>query len=172
MVRHYTEKELKEALSRLTVVTDTRERKCDHVLSFLDRHQIPHVSRKLDCGDYSAMLGQYTLEYHVAVERKASLDELCGNFTAERERFEREFLRAKAAGVKMFLLIENASWTDVFSHNYASRLEPKALAASLLAWQAKYNVTLLFAQPQESGRLIYGILYYWLRETLLKGGGI
>ena len=100
------------------------------------------------------------------IERKANLDEIAGNFTVGRERFEREFIRAKANGIKVFLLIENASWEDVFSHNYQSRLNPKSLYGSLLSWQARYNVTVQFCRPAETGRILYGILYYWLKNKL------
>ena len=84
----------------------------------------------------------------------------------DRRRFESEFLRAKANGIKVFLVIENSSWTDIWSHNYRSRLSPKALAGSLMSWQVKYNLTILFCRPQETGRLIYGTLYYWLKNRL------
>ena len=40
--------------------------------------------------------------------------------------FEDEFTRAKAEGLKVFLLIENASWSDILLHNHRSKLAPKA----------------------------------------------
>lgn len=138
---------------------------------WFDKKKIPYKTRKLDTGDYSAMLGDFTLEREVVIERKHNLDEICGNFTVERERFEREMLRAKAYNTKVFLIIENASWSDIFLGNYRSKLEPKSLVGSLFSWQAKYNLTIIFCKPEETGRLIHGLIYYYARELLLYGNG-
>ena len=166
MIRKWTEAELKNALSDLTIICDTREQDT-HCEEWFKKHGVKCKVRKLDTGDYSAMLGDLSLEETVAVERKHNLDEICGNFTAERERFEREFLRAKAYGIKMYLIIENASWTDVFLGNYRSRLPSKSLVASLLSWQVRFNVTVIFCEPQNTAKLIHGIFYYAAREMLL-----
>ena len=169
MAKYYTDKEINALLKEMTVIADTREQVNYNVLDFLDKNKIPYISRKLNTGDYSAMLGEQTLETEVVCERKASLDELCGNLTADRDRFEREFIRAKSDGLKVFLVIENASWTDIVTHNYKSQLKPQSLIASLLSWQARFNVTIVFCRPQESGMIIYYTLMYWLRENLKKG---
>ena len=86
--------------------------------------------------------------------------------TADRDRFEREFLRAKAYGVKVYLIIENCSWSDIMLHNYRSKLTPKSLMATLLSWQVRFNVSVIFCKPQETGQIIYYTLYYAAREAL------
>lgn len=169
MKRHYTDKEISELLKQLTVVCDSREQVNQNVTGYFDSKKIPHVTRKIDTGDYSAMIGDMTLEHSLTCERKSGLDELCSNLTADRNRFEREFLRAKANGTKVFLLIENASWSDILLHNYRSKLLPKSLIASLLSWQVRFNITIIFCKPSETGQIIYGILYYAAREALKKG---
>jgi len=168
MIKHWTDKELKEALSTLTIICDTREQD-RHCEEYFKRHGIPHITRKLDTGDYSAQIGDMTLERSVAIERKHNLDELCGNMTADRDRFEREFLRAKAHGLHIFLVVENATWSDIFVGNYRSKITPKSITASILSWLARFDVTLIFCKPEETPRLIYGILYYYAREELLYG---
>lgn len=125
-----------------------------------------HISRKLDVGDYSAQIGELSLEKDIAIERKHNLDEICGNFTSERERFEREFLRAKAYGTKVVLIIENATWGDIFLGNYRSKVSPKSLIGSLLSWMVRFNVTITFCKAEETGRIISGILYYAAKELL------
>lgn len=169
MKRHYAEKEINELLKQLTIICDSRENVNGHVTSYFDKCKVAHVTRKLDTGDYSAMIGDMTLEHDVVVERKNSLDEIAGNFTIDRQRFEDEFTRAKADGLKVFLLIENASWSDILLHNYRSKLEPKSLIASLLSWQVRFNITIIFCKPTETGQIIHGILYYAAREALKKG---
>lgn len=169
MKRHYTDKEISELLKQLTVVCDSREQVNQNVTGYFDSKKIPHVTRKIDTGDYSAMIGDMTLEHSLTCERKSGLDELCSNLTADRNRFEREFLRAKANGTKVFLLIENATWSDILLHNYRSKLKPQSLIASLLSWQVRFNITIIFCKPSETGQIIYGILYYAAREALKKG---
>ena len=168
MVKHWTDKELTEKLKKLTILCDTREQD-RHVSEYLEKNKIPTTTRKLDVGDYSCQLEDVSFERDIAVERKHNLDEICGNFTAERERFEREFLRAKAYGTKVHLIIENASWSDVFLGNYRSKFPAKSLAASLLSWMVRFNVSVTFCKPNETGRIIYGIMYYHVREKLLYG---
>ena len=168
MTKHWTDKELAEEMQKLTIICDSREQD-RHVSEYFDKQSIRYITRKLDTGDYSAQLGDMTLERDVVVEIKRTLDEICGNFTAERERFEREMLRGKAYGTRMFLIIENATWTDVFLGNYRSKLPSKSLVGSLLSWSARFNLTILFCKPNETAKIVYGIMYYFAREKLLYG---
>ena len=169
MLTHYTDAEIKQKLKELVVITDSREQVNGHLIAWLDKHNIQHKSRALETGDYSVMLGDTTFEDEVVVERKANLDEIAGNFTSGRERFEREMIRAKANGIKVFLIVENASWSDIFLHNYRSELKPKSFFATLLSWQARFNLTIVFCKPSETGQILYGTLYYWARERLKRG---
>ena len=168
MIKHWTESELKAELRKLTIICDTREQDT-HCEEYFRSQKIPCVVRKLDTGDYSAQIGDMTLERSVAIERKRNLDELCGNMAVDRDRFEREFLRAKAHGLHIFLIVENATWTDVFLGNYRSKLSSKSLVGSILSWLARFDVTLIFCKPDETPKLIYGLLYYFAREELLYG---
>lgn len=168
MVKHWTDRELTEELKKLSIICDTREKDI-HVSEWLEKNKIPTITRKLDTGDYSCQLGEQSFERDIVVERKHNLDEICGNFTLERERFEREFMRAKAYGTKVYLIIENASWSDIFIGNYRSKLNSKSLVGSLLSWMVRFNITVLFCKPEESARIIYGIFYYYAKEKLMYG---
>lgn len=168
MIKHWTESELKAELKKLTIICDTREQD-RHCEEYFKKQKIPCITRKLDVGDYSAQIGDITFERSVAIERKHNLDELCGNMSADRDRFEREFLRAKAHNTHVFLIVENATWTDIFLGNYRSRMPSKALLSSISSWLARFDVTLLFCKPEETPKIMYGILYYWAREELLYG---
>lgn len=169
MLTHYTDAEIKKKLKELVVIADSREQVHQLIIFWLDKHNIQHKSRALETGDYSVMLGDATFEDEVVVERKANLDEIAGNFTNGRERFEREMIRAKAGGIKVFLIVENASWTDIFLHNYRSELKPQSFAATLLSWQARFNLTVIFCKPSETAQIIYSTLYYWVRDRLKRG---
>lgn len=168
MRRYYTDKEIAEQLKRLTIIADSREQVNGHVTGYFDQRKVAYTTRKLETGDYSAMIGDMTLEHEVVVERKASLDELASNLV-DRQRLEDEFTRAKAIGLKVFLLIENASLSDIFLHNYRSKYAVNSFIGTLLAWQIRYNITVIFCKPSESGQIIYGLMYYAAREALKKG---
>jgi ERCC4-type nuclease len=155
-------------LSKLSIICDTREQQI-HCKEYFEKKNIPTITRKLEIGDYSAQIGDFTLENEIAIERKHNLDELAGNLGQDRLRFEREFIRAKAYGTKVFLLIEDAGWQDIYLHNYRSRLSPKSLMASLMSWQVRFNITVWFCEKENTARLIHQILYYAAREQLLKG---
>lgn len=168
MVKHWTEKELAEELKKLTIICDTREKDL-HVSEYFEKNKIPVITRKIDTGDYSAQLGDLSMEREIVVERKRNLDEICGNFTIERERFEREFMRAKAYGTKVFLIVENATWGDIFLGNYRSKVSSKSLLGSLLSWMVRFNITVLFCKPEETARIMWGIFHYYAKEKLLYG---
>ena len=178
MKLRYSDKEKRAILKQMGVLADTREQVWGHVKAALEGAGCPVERGKLDQGDYTAFVpmsafpgfqdveGMYSLQDEVVIERKANLDEIAGNFTTGRERFEREFIRAKSKGIKVYLFIEGASWEDILSHNYRSQLSPKSLMGSLLSWQAKYNVTVVFCRREDTGRLLYSTLYYWLKAKL------
>lgn len=103
----------------------------------------------------------------VAVERKMSLTEIAGNFTRERERFRAEFNRASERGIRLYILIENASWEAAYAGAYRSQMKPQSLIASLLTWSARYGCAVLMCERSDTGgKLIRDILHYEMREAL------
>lgn len=169
MREYLTDREITDKLKELTIICDSREQENTHVTGYFEFHKVPIISRKLGAGDYSAMIGNMTFENEVVIEKKNSIDEIAGSFTVDRERFEREFIRAKAENLKIYLLIENCSWARIAAHDYRSKLLPKALIASLMSWQVKYNITVNFCDSSETGQIIYGTLYYYAKHALEKG---
>ena len=107
------EKFLKEAV----ILCDTREQKNQHILSAFDDIGVKYESRKLDFGDYSFRIDEKSFELVCAVERKASIEELWHNVTAERERFEKELNAMSAVCHAADLLIENCPDSN-FLRNY------------------------------------------------------
>lgn len=126
----------------------------------------PYERSKLDFGDYSVKCDALDLSRRVVIERKMDFTEMCGCFCQQRARFTREFERAKEAGAKTYLLIENASFEKAYDGDYRSKMLPQSLIASLLAWLARYNCQLIFCENKTSGKLIRDILYRELKEAL------
>ena len=170
-MKHYlTPTQLDKLLKTAVILIDTREQENKHITDYFDKHKISYVSKKLDFGDYNIMLPKnlelnfpqdMVLDY--AIERKNSLEEISGNLTQGRTAFENELIRGKE---KMTLLIENSSMNDVITGNYNTEYDKRSFIASLLTFFTRYELQHIFVEKAHSGLIIYGILYYRMREVL------
>lgn len=162
-----TDKELDNVLRDMTIIVDTREQKNDHLLKYFNDNGIKWVCKKLDTADYSFELPNHKhlgFDRKFLVEKKNSLNEITGNFTSGRERFQREFERVEDE--HLHLVIENATWKKVVNGSYRSKMHPNSLIASLLSWSIRYDFKVWFVGKDESPMLIYNILRYELVEAL------
>ena len=166
--------EVSRALKNLTLIVDTREQDTDRLRRRIRQTGLSFVRQKLDFGDYSAKTtldngSEFDISSSVSIERKMNLDELCACYCKGRKRFTREFERAKSAGAKVYLLIENANLEKVYNGSYRSKMSPQALTASLFAWLARYNCQIIFCKEETSGKIIREILYREMKERLENG---
>jgi ERCC4-type nuclease len=102
-------------LESMTVLVDTREQDTPQLRKRLEGFGCPFERAALKYGDYTARCtlpdgSELTLADKLVIERKQNATEICGNLTAGRERFAREFGRAMVDKAKVILLIECASW--------------------------------------------------------------
>jgi len=170
----YTDTELKKLLKSMVLIIDTRENANEHLIEFFNKKDIPYVSKKIEYGDYSfylpanpelGIIRDLYFSDKIAIERKASLEELSGNFTNDRLRIESEFIRHKG---KMILLIENADYSDILKHNYKTEYTPASFLATLHSFSERYDIPFTFMKDNRySGQFIYFTFYYWLRNFLL-----
>lgn len=156
------------------LIVDTREQDTDRLRRRIRQTGLSFVRQKLDFGDYSAKTTldngtEFDISSSVSIERKMNLDELCACYCKGRKRFTREFERAKSAGAKVYLLIENANLEKVYNGSYRSKMSPQALTASLFAWLARYNCQIIFCKEETSGKIIREILYREMKERLENG---
>ena len=162
--------DVEAALESMVVIVDTREQLTTALQQRLK--SFPMWEReKLEAGDYSAKFVLPSGDLYrmpVSIERKYGLDELCMCYCQQRGRFEREFKRASDAQIKLYLLVEGATWEKAYAGRYRSQMRPKSLIASMLAWLARYNCQIIFCDKQTSGQLIYDILYREGKEHLLN----
>ena len=163
--------DVEQSLQNMVILADTREHPNAAYRKRIKQMGVPVESVALSYGDYSCRTvlpdgTDYTMTDKVAVERKMSLDEVCGNFGRNRKRFIAEFERAKADGARVYLLIEGASWTDIFAGKYRSRYSAKSLFASIIAWIARYGSVPIFCQADETGKIIAEIMKRELKERL------
>ena len=169
---------VRDTLETFRIITDTREHQTPKAKERYEAFGVPHEKATLNYGDYCGNLqinGAWlhdvsaTVSPACVIERKMSLDELAGCFGRGRDRFQREFERAKANNAKIYLLVENGSWEGILFHRYRSRLTTNAFLASLTAWMVRYGMSVIFCRADTSGKLIKEILYRDMKERLEQG---
>lgn len=163
--------DLEKTLSTMTIICDSREKPTDEAKKRWDAFGVPYRIQGLRSGDYTAEFvlpnGEtFSLENICVIERKMSLDEICGNFCQNRNRFIREFERIKEAGARVYVVVEGASWEAIYNHRYRSQMSPQALVASLTAWMARYNAHIIFCKAETFPKLAKEILYREAKEIL------
>ena len=172
----YTDKEIKELLKSLTVIVDSRENKCEHILSWFNEKKISYKIEKLETADFSFVLPKNVelgimrdlyFTDKILIERKANLEEVSGNLCQDRTRFENEFIRS--GDTKLHLLIENASYEDIIAHKYKTEYNPVSFLASLHSFADRYNFSINFIKDNKySAQFIYYTFYYHLRNYLMN----
>lgn len=165
--------DIKTVLEKAVLLVDTREQDTPALHRRLELIGLPHKREKLFSGDYSIASDidgmEITLSNTAAVERKMSLDELAMCFGTERKRFVRKFERAKEIGMRIYMLVENASYENLYNHRYRSMLSPNAFTASLFAWMTRYDCRIIFCKEETAPKVIHDILYRELKERLERG---
>lgn len=169
----YTDSEIEELLKSQVILVDTREQVNDHILSYFDKHNIPYKKKALERCDYSFYIPaneklniprDLYFEKEVAIERKASLDEIANNWTKERDRFEKEMALAPKTKI---LLIENSSYEDIVRGNYRSKYNKKSFLGTLHSFSFRYDMPFLFI-PDKTITPIFIKKYfeYYFRDYL------
>ena len=150
------------------LISDTREKKNQHILAYFDKTGIKYEICKLDFGDY---MDVYRPE--IVIDRKQNIAELAKNVTGkDRDRFVRELERAKDAGSKLVILVEQNRYKD--RDRWIQVKEP----ADLMLWSsphtairgervfrsvsgliAKYGISVQFCDKRSTGRNILRIIY-------------
>lgn len=113
----------------------------------------------------------------IVVERKADLNELCCNLFDKKDeegftRFERELIRAKEQGMKVYLVVETTDMHNKilsskhFRYDKASKVSPASFNALLMTLCSRYNINVWYTDKANAGRLIHDLLYYEAREYL------
>ena len=145
----------------LIIVIDTREQR-----PFTFEHISPPpatVVSTLNTGDYSL----YGYEDKICVERK-SLNDLFGSCGKGRARFENEMIRM--AGYDYAAIVAECDWHCIVRcPPRRSRLLPKTILASIIAWQQRYNVH-FWACPNRffAQKVTYRILERYYRDQTCK----
>lgn len=181
----FTDSEMKELLSTITIIVDTRENQWNHIEDYFTKKKINYKINKLEFGDYSFMIPAnhelciprdiYFTE-KIVIERKADLIELIGNLCEDGgSRLESEFIRSR--GAKFYLMIENDSYLKAVMGKYeispgkVSKYKPQSLIARVMSFAFEYDLNVEWGiDPIASGNFILQTFRYYLRDQIKKGG--
>lgn len=169
----YTDKEIDEMISSLIILVDTREKNNIHITESFDKNKISYKKKALDYGDYSFAIPKNEglslprdiyFDKQICIERKGSLEELSGNLTRERDRFEKELCLAPKEKV---LLVENANYSDIALGNYQTQYNKKSFLASIHSFWFKYHIPIFFMPDNKfSGLFIKKYFEYYLKNYM------
>lgn len=168
------------------------EQENTHILDDFKKARKPIEKSVLQEGDYSAyikhnevteeLLGikkDFYFTDVILIERKNGLDELANCFSRKkkedsegldsRARLEYEFTKALNSGAKLHLMIEDLNGLQkIYNKDYRSELSSASFLGSLFGFQSKYNLNVDFVDKNMSGRYIYKVIYYAIRDALIN----
>ena len=155
------------------ILVDSREKKANHITEAFEKNGVAYKIKALDYGDYSFMLPKkeelsiprdMLFTSKCVIERKANLEEISGNLTSGRDRFEKELCLAPKTKV---LLIENANYSDVAMGNYQTQYNKKSFLGSLHSFWFKYDIPIMFMPDNKySALFIKKYFEYYLKNYL------
>ena len=144
----------------IKIIVDSREKKCDHIKAYFDKHGIEYEIHKLDVGDY-----QIEGKPKISVDRKRNLAELSKNLmnAKDHSRFWKEVRRARDRKIKLFVLVEHggqiksiedvAKWTNKYSG-----VSGRDLMNEIYRVHISWGVNFLFCDKRSTARRIIEIL--------------
>ena len=167
----YSDKDIKQMIKQMSILIDSREKANGHITDYFEKNHIPYETTTLSYGDYSCKIPTSTgdIYFHndIVIERKNSLEELSGSLTRDRERFEKEFLKAGNDGCKVYLMVEDmGGYSSLISHKYNTQLTPLSFMSSLKTWESRFGCNVQFIDSQYSGYFLYSTFSYFCREIL------
>ena len=169
----FTVEQIKNLTKQMVVLVDSREKRNGHILDYFQKQGIAYQVSKLDYGDYSFMIpasaagGDIYFHDSIVIERKNSLEELSGNLAQKRTQFETEFLKARNAGAKIYLMVEDVGgYSSIISHKYNTQLTPVSFMSSLKTWESRFGCNVQFISQEYAGYYIASTFQYFAREAL------
>ena len=155
-------------MSRLLLI-DTREKPkaIENIIKDFDNADIIYERSKLLFGDY--------MDWNrpgIVIDRKQNIAELAKNVTVERSRFVSELNRAKMAGAKLVILVEQNRYKDrdkwihvddisdlILWSNPHTKIRGEKVFRVLSDLIYKYDISVEFCDKRMTGRRILEIIY-------------
>ena len=151
------------------LIIDSREKPkaIQNILRTFDAEGVQWEKSKLLFGDYMDFSRP-----QIVVDRKQNIAELAKNCTVDHERFKRELERAKKAGSRLIILVEQNRYKDRGKWIHVEDITDLMLWSSphttirgervfriLSSWCAKYPIEVRFCDKRQTGKEILRIIY-------------
>lgn len=151
------------------LIIDSREKAkaIKSILSVFDSNGISYETSKLLFGDYMDFSRP-----QIVVDRKQNIAELAKNCTTDHARFARELERAKKAGSRLIILVEQNRYKDrdkwvrvetisdlMLWSNPHTTIRGEKVFRILSSWMAKYPIEVRFCDKRNTGKEILKIIY-------------
>lgn len=151
------------------LLIDTREKPkaIQGITRTIERMGIPYERTKLLFGDYQ--------DYNrpgVVIDRKQNIQELAQNCTRDHVRFRAELDRAKKAGSRLVILVEQNRYKDGDEWRHVediadlmywtgphTTIRGEKVYRVLRGWMAKYPLEVRFCDKRNTGKRILEIIY-------------
>lgn len=148
----------------MIILEDTRNKpqKSIHIREQLMELGYEVKRTKIYCGDYTLPTNQ-----SICVDTKKDMNEVESNLIHDHKRFKEECLRAKEAGIKLIILIQDPKikfLNEVYGwYNIRKKWSPKAVSGKQLVkimktMSEKYDVEWQFTTKEKCGERIVKLL--------------
>ena len=151
------------------LIIDSREKQkaIKNILKAFDSNGVEYETSKLLFGDYMDFSRP-----QIVVDRKQNIAELAKNCTTDHDRFVRELERAKKAGSRLVILVEQNRYKDrekwvrvetiedlMLWSNPHTTIRGEKIFRILSSWIAKYPIEVRFCDKRNTGKEILKIIY-------------
>jgi len=149
----------------LTIQVDSREkaRAIKRILEHFHDNKVNYYISKLWVGDYMSLDNP-----RLVIDRKQNLAEVVSNVTQGHDRFRRELIRAKEAGIKLIILVEHSSliksiddvegWSNPRLITSPAAMTGKTLAKVMRTLEERYGCEFHFCAKTKTGEKILQLL--------------
>lgn len=149
----------------MTIQIDSREKPqaTQLIKEHFDKAGVKWFISKLVVGDYASLDNP-----RFVIDRKQTLQELCGNVCQQHERFKAELVRANDLGITLIFLVEHSRSIRTLSDvrhwvNPRKTVSPYALDGPelykrLVTIETKYHTKFYFCDKTQTGKAIIQLL--------------
>jgi DNA excision repair protein ERCC-4 len=147
--------------AQIILIQDSREQ-----LPLKFEH-LPCVVRGLQSADYSIV----GFESEFGIERKNLDDAVACCMGENRTRFERELHRLRGFRFKRLLIQSSRGMIE--TQRYRSRISPKAVLATLAAFEVRWDIPVVFCETPEGAALaVERYAFYFVREYIKRANDL
>ena len=151
------------------ILTDTRQRKEDHILKEFNKQGLLHIRTGLPSADYMVVrydpMKKFYLDYSTLIDTKKDLEEISSNLcnTQNHERIKREIAKGKELGCQnfVFLIGDNKIKSIQDLQNWTSnrtKVKGEVLVKVMSTMRERYGCRFIICKKNDMGKKIIQLL--------------